>query len=116
MSVDKKIIFGNENLLDDCINNSTTSSKINTSFIERSNLTMRQHNKRIERKSQGFSKLKHFFEKQLSLSVAYYNFCLPNNGLKYYFEDKTVINTPAMEAGLTDHVWKMDELLSYRIN
>ena len=116
VNVEKKIIYGDEKLLEECINNSPTSSKINTSFIERSNLAMRQHNKRIERKSQGFSKLKYFFEKQLSLSIAYYNFCLPNSGLKYYMKDKTIINTPAMEAGLTDHVWKMEELLAYPIN
>ena len=114
--VDKKIIFGDEEFLNKCINNSFVSNKINTSFIERSNLTMRQLNKRVERKSQGFSKLKYFFEKQMSLSIAYYNFCLPNSGLKYHLEDKTIINTPAMEGGLTDHVWKMEELLAYPIN
>jgi hypothetical protein len=87
-----------------------------TAFIERSNLTMRQHNKRVERKSQGFSKEKCFLEKQMSLSIAYYNFCLPHGGLKYYLGDKIIYNTPTMEAGLTDHVWKMEELLAYPIN
>jgi IS1 family transposase len=37
-------------------------------------------------------------------------------GLKYYLQDKTIVNTPAMEAGLTDHVWSMEELLAYPIN
>ena len=60
--------------------------------------------------------MKYFFEKQMSLSIAYYNFCLPNRGLKYYLKDKTIVNTPAMEAGLTDHVWSMEELLAYPIN
>lgn len=116
ISVDKKLIFGDENFLNECIDNSSVSSKINTSFIERSNLAMRQHNKRVERKSQGFSKLKYFFEKQMSLSIAYYNFCLPNRELKYFLKNKTIVNTPAMEAGLTDHVWRMEELLAYPIN
>ncbi len=116
VSVDKKLIFGDENFLNECINKSAVSNKINTSFIERSNLSIRQHNKRVERKSLGFSKLKYYFDKQMSLSIAYYNFCLPNSELKYYFKDKTIVNTPAMEAGLTDHVWRMEELLAYPIN
>lgn len=116
VSVDTKIIFGDEEILNECIDNSLVSCKINTAFIERSNLTIRQHNKRVERKSQGFSKIKYFFEKQMSLSIAYYNFCLKNKGLKYYLGDRTVFNTPAMEAGLTDHVWSMEELLAHPIN
>lgn len=116
ISVDKKLIFGDQNLLNKCINKSWVSNKINTSFIERSNLAVRQHNKRVERKSQGFSKLKYYFEKQMSLSIAYYNFCLPNSSLKYYLKDKIIYNTPAMEAGLTDHIWRMEELLTYPIN
>lgn len=116
VSVDKKIIFGDEESINKCLNKSFVSCKINTAFIERSNLTMRQHNKRVERKSQGFSKEKYFFEKQMSLSIAYYNFCLPHSGLKFYLGDRTIYNTPAIEAGLTDHVWKMEELLSYPIN
>jgi len=116
INVERKLIFGAVSKLEEVLNNSPVSFKVNTAFIERSNLTIRQHNKRVERKSQGFSKIKNFFEKQLSLSIAYYNFCLQHMSLKYLIEDKTVINTPVMEAGLTDHVWTMKELLAYPIN
>ena len=116
VQVERKLIFGNEDQLKKSLSNSSVSNKVNTSFIERSNLTMRQHNKRVERKSQGFSKMKYYLEKQMSLSIAYYNFCLPHRSLKYFVEDKTVINTPAKEAGVTDHVWTMEELLAYPIN
>ena len=114
--VKRKIIFGNKDSVNNCLSQSPVSTAINTAFIERSNLTVRQHNKRVERKTQGFSKLKYFFKKQMSLSIAYYNFCLPHGSLKYFIEDKTVINTPVMETGLTDHVWSMEELLSFPIN
>ena len=116
VEVEIKQILGNEKRLISTLNNSSVSIKVNTAFIERSNLTMRQHNKRVERKSQGFSKMQYFFEKQMSLSIAYYNFCLPHSSLKYYLNDKTILNTPAMEANLTDHVWSMEELLAYPIN
>ena len=116
VEVIKKIVFGNEEAVNNCISQSPVSYTINTAFIERSNLTVRQHNKRVERKTRGFSKLKYFFKKQMSLSIAYYNFCLPHGSLKYFIEDKTIVNTPVMETGLTDHVWTMEELLSYPIN
>lgn len=113
VDVSKEIIIGNNNLLSECIEKSEVSFTVNTSFIERSNLSMRQHNKRIERKSQGFSKRKYYFEMQRYLTIAYYNFCLPNRNLNYYKGDKMICNTPAMETGLTDHVWSMEELLSF---
>jgi IS1 family transposase len=115
VDIDKKIIFGTRDLLEQKIAESVVSTSINTSFIERSNLTMRQQNKRIERKTQGFSKEKSYFDYQLSLSITYYNFCSPHSSLKYYIKDKTIFNTPAMESGLTDHVWSMKELLSFRL-
>ena len=113
--VDKRIVFGTEELLQKCLDKSLVSHKINTSYIERSNLTMRQHNHRVERKSQGFSKEYDYFEYQLSLSIAYYNFCLPHRGLTYYEDDNTFLNTPAMESEITDHIWSMRELLNYPI-
>lgn len=110
--VDKRIIFGNDKLIEECILKSKVSHTINTSFIERSNLTMRQHNHRVERKSQGFSKELEYHKYQNSLSIAYYNFCLPHRSLRYYLKDRKIENTPAMETGLTDHIWSMKELLS----
>jgi len=116
VDVKRKIIYGNKRTLDRRIDRSKISTTINTSFVERSNLTLRQHNKRVERKSQGYSKLKIFLIRQTTLSIAYYNFCLPHFSLHYFNEDRKIFNTPAMAAGLTDHVWSMKELLSITIN
>jgi IS1 family transposase len=116
VEVKRKIVFGNKQTLDRKLERSRISTTINTSFIERSNLTMRQHNKRVERRSQGYSKMKEFLVRQNSLSIAYYNFCLPHFSLYYLKEDRKMYNTPAMEAGLTDHAWSMMELISYTIN
>ena len=94
---------------------SPASNTINISYVERCNLTMRQRNHRVERKSQGFSKLPAFHKAQMRISIAYYNFCLHHSSLKRYEGTKPLHFTPAMEAGITDHPWTMLELLKIRI-
>ena len=111
-----KVIFGDQELLEDCLRKSFESNTINTSYVERCNLTMRQRNHRVERKSQGFSKLLTFHKAQMTISIAYYNFCLPHSSLKKYQGVKPVYFTPAQEAGLTDHPWTMLELLKTPIH
>ena len=74
---------------------------ISTSYVERQNLTMRMSMRRLTRLTNGFSKKWENLEKALSLHFAYYNFCRIHKSLRV---------TPAMEAGLTDHVWAIEEL------
>jgi len=74
---------------------------ISTSFIERSNLSLRMGNRRFTRLTNGFSKKLANHEHQLALYFFHYNFCRVH---------KTLRVTPAMEAGLTDHVWTLEEL------
>ena len=76
--------------------------RINTSFVERNNLTMRTFIKRMTRLCLAFSKKWENLKAALALHFAYYNFCRVHRSLKV---------TPAMEAGLTDHVWSIQELL-----
>ena len=105
---------------------STTSQTINTSFVERNNLTCRQCNGRLSRKVLSFSKDLTWMEKHLWLSLSYYHFVLPHASLAQPLSEpqptrgsgsfkKTLFVTPAMMAGITDHVWTMEELLSYRV-
>ena len=95
--------------------------------VERNNLTIRQHTRRMGRKVHAFSKAPDCLEHQLTLAFAYYHFVVPHRGLRQrlacplptkgdkgsYKKWKSV--TPAMAAGVTDHVWTMDELLSFRV-
>ncbi len=125
-SVSTKIIFGEANEIENKLKESPVSQKINTSFIERDNLTQRQSNRRLTRKTNGFSKEMNWFEKRLWLSLAYYHFVLPHHSLRRKLKKPEPTRglgspkiwesvTPAMAANITDHVWDTKELLSYRI-
>src|SRR5438067_2722833 len=76
---------------------------ISTSFVERQNLSMRMGMRRFTRLTNGFSKKLENHGHMVALYFAHYNFCRVH---------KTLRVTPAMEAGLTDHVWEMDELIA----
>jgi transposase-like protein/IS1 family transposase len=76
--------------------------KICTSHVERNNLTMRMHLRRLTRLTNGFSKKWANLNAALALFFAYYNFCRVH---------RTIRVTPAMESGMADHIWTIGELL-----
>ena len=71
-------------LIEQCLANSQVSYKVNTAYVERNNLTLRQHNHRVERKTQGFSKEVEYMVGHNSFSIGYYNLCLPHSSLEKY--------------------------------
>jgi hypothetical protein len=75
---------------------------VSTSFVERQNLTMRMSMRRFTRLTNGFSKKLENHGHAVALYYMHYNFCRVH---------KTLRVTPAMEAGLADHVWTLEELL-----
>lgn len=75
--------------------------EISTSYVERQNLTMRMSMRRFTRLTNGFSKKVDNHAYHLALHYMYYNFCRVH---------KTLRVTPAMEAGLADHVWDLEEI------
>jgi hypothetical protein len=77
--------------------------RICTSHVERNNLTMRMQMRRLTRLTNGFSKKWENLKAALALYFAWYNFCRVH---------KTLRVTPAMESGITDHVWSLTELLA----
>jgi IS1 family transposase len=78
------------------------SDRISTSYIERQNLTMRMQMRRLTRCTNAFSKKRENIQAALALHFAWYNFVRVHQTLKV---------TPAMEAGISDHVWDMMELI-----
>ncbi len=76
---------------------------ITTSSIERNNLTVRMSMKRYERATNAFSRSIRHMRAALALHFTYFNFCRISGPIRV---------TPAMEAGLSDHVWLVEELIS----
>ena len=74
---------------------------ISTSYVERQNLTMRMHMRRFTRLTNGFSKKVGNHANAVSLHFMYYNFAKIHKSLRV---------TPAMEAGISDHVWSIEEI------
>jgi len=124
VSVKYKVVYGSKEGVRNRIRQ-TIGNVINTSFVERMNLTLRHHVPALARRTIQIAKTVLGLEQQLSLTGAYYNFCLPHsslrlplpmpihtkgNGSPKLWEPRT----PAMAAGITDHVWHMEELLLFR--
>jgi IS1 family transposase len=82
---------------------------ISTSYVERSNLTMRMQMRRFTRLTNGFSKKAENHAHAVSLHFMFYNYCRPH--LTLTKARKGVKTTPAMASGLTDHVWTVEEIL-----
>lgn len=75
---------------------------VSTSFAERANLTMRMSMRRFTRLTNGFSKKLENHEAAVALHFMHYNFCRIHQTLRA---------TPAMAAGVSDHVWSLEELI-----
>jgi IS1 family transposase len=75
---------------------------ISTSYVERSNLSMRMGIRRLTRLTNAFSKKVENHAAAVALYYMHYNFCRVHQTLRV---------TPAMEAGITDHVWSIPEVL-----
>jgi len=118
ISITTKVIFGKEQEVKELLQASPVSKSVNISFVERNNLTLRQHSRRLGRKTNGFSKDISKLEAQLYLALGYYHFVKEHFGLRGESKDnnkKWVQRTPAMAAGITDHIWSTRELLIYRV-
>ena len=76
--------------------------RICTSIVERHNLTTRMQMRRLTRSTNGFSKKSENLWAALCLHFAWYNFARVHRSLRI---------TPAMQAGIADHVWSMAELM-----
>jgi IS1 family transposase len=76
---------------------------ISTSFVERQNLTMRMSMRRFTRLTNGFSKKLENHAAAVALHYMHYNFAMIH---------KTLRVTPAMQAGLSDHLWSLGEIVA----
>ncbi len=91
VKAEKRLIVGNPEF-----------GAVSTSYVERQNLTMRMGMRRFTRLTNGFSKKIENLEHAVSLHFMHYNFARIH---------KTLRVTPAMEAGISDHVWSLEEIV-----
>ena len=89
-------------------------SSLNTAFIERLNGFFRERLASLTRKSRHAARRLRALETGMYLIGCSYNFCFPHHELSKA-KHKGFPCTPAMAAGLTDHIWSICELLSYRL-
>jgi IS1 family transposase len=105
-----EVVFGSEQSVAAALRQSTVSPAVNTSFLERYHGTDRHHNARKSRETYRFSKDWLMHEAMTYFTIYSYNFCWPVRTLAW-LDRKGVRHptTPAMSAGLADHVWSLAE-------
>ena len=120
VSVTTQTVLGNPG----AIARQLSGLKINTSFVERMNLTLRHLVSRLRRKGLTFSKKRKYLVWHLQLAIAYYHFVRPHGALRQRLPEPLptrgspklwAARTPAMAANITDHPWTIKELLSFRV-
>ena len=124
VSVKHRVVFGTLERVNQVL--AACGWQINTAFVERLNLTIRQHVAAVGRRVTTLCKHEVGLRQQLVLYHLYYNFCLPHASLRQPLPQPVPTNgtgstkqwqprTPAMAAGLTDHVWTLREVLLFRV-
>jgi IS1 family transposase len=114
VKIDLRAVFGSKRDVEAAVEVSAVSNMINTAFVERQNGTDRNRNARKVRKSYCFSKDWDVHNAMTYFTMYSYNFCWPVRTLRLQDRDERWYSrTPAMAAGLTDHIWSLYEWLTY---
>jgi hypothetical protein len=124
VEVKRRVVFGTQDEVAKVL--VVCGWQINTAFVERLNLSLRQRVAAIRRHSATPCKSGTGLGQQLSLFQVYHNFVLPHASLRQTLVEPIPTNgrgaakvwqprTPAMAVGLTDHVWSLQEVLLYRV-
>jgi IS1 family transposase len=124
VAVSTEVVFGTTEAVQRALK--ALGQRINTAFIERVNRTLRAHVPGLGRREEGLARTESGLKRRCILFVGYYNLCLPHTSLREALSQpvstkgngspkKWQPRTPAMAAGLTDHVWHMRELLLFRV-
>jgi len=119
-----RVVFGTLEAVEQVL--SACGWQINTAFVERLNLTIRQHVAAVGRRVSTLCKGADGMRQQVALFHVYYNFCLPHASVRLPLPQPEPTHgsgsatqwqprTPAMAAGLTDHLWTLREVLLFRV-
>jgi hypothetical protein len=124
VAITQRVVFGTLEAVQQVL--ATHGWQMQTAFIERVNLSIRQHVAAVGRRVSTLCKGEDGLHQQLVLYHVYYNFCLPHASLRHPLLQAEPTHgtgsawrwqprTPAMAAGLTDHVWTLREMLLFRV-
>jgi len=124
VGVTHRVVFGTREAIERIL--TKRGWRINTSFVERLNLDLRQHVAAIGRRVNTVCKHEAGLRQQLALFHTYHNFVLPHASLRVPLPELEAIpetgaikrwqpRTPAMATGLTDRLWSLREVLMYRV-
>ena len=119
VEVKRQILFGTDDDLIRILEADGCGSQINTAYVERDNLTSRQSNGRLVRKTLSYSRRKDYLQHHIDFEDAVNNLERPHHALRLRLRRPAAHGrlwtpqTPAMAAGLTDHIGSLEELLSY---
>jgi len=114
VEIGTRVVFGTLAAVKAALGKSKVSRAINTAFVERENATDRHRNARKARKTYRFSKDWRYHEAVTFLSLYSYNFCWPVRTLTHLDDQGRIRKrSPAMAAGLADHVWSISEWSSF---
>jgi len=117
VAVVRRVLWGSTAQVQEQLRQTQTGTKINTAYIERINATFRAAMVALTRRGRRLMHDEDLLEKGMYLVGCVYNFCWPHRSLRLRQEQgkKWQERTPAMAAGWTDHVWSVEELLSFRL-
>jgi IS1 family transposase len=124
VDVQHRVVFGSLEAVNHLL--APLGWQINTAFVERINLSIRQHVAAVGRRVSTLCKGEDGLRQQVAVFHCYYNFCLPHASLRRPLPQPEATHgsgsatqwrpgTPAMAAGLTDHVWTLREVLLFRV-
>jgi len=120
LNIARRIVQGNEAMVHSLIQKTQGTGMINTAFIERFNATFRQRINCLTRRTRTLARKVQTLETGMYVVGCLYNFCHPHHSLRLKlsvgrFGYRWVQRTPAIAAGLADHIWSTGELFEYRI-
>jgi transposase-like protein len=118
VAVERRVKYGDAEQVEALRHKAHSESVLNTAFIERLNATFRQRLTSLVRRTRALARRTATIEQGMWLVGTLYNFCTSHESLRVRCElapCRWQERTPAMASGLTDHLWSVKELLSYRV-
>lgn len=110
LTIERRIVQGTQTLVTHLLTLSQQGGVINTAYIERLNATFRQRLNCLARRTRTLARTTQTVQAAMFLLGCLYNFCTPHHSLSL-----TAPTSPAMAAGITDHLWSVRELLFFKI-